>query len=522
MPTGTLPASGKKLWEEVYDKALKGSCKGDESCAAGSAWKAVKNAGWRKVGGKWVKKAILSEFSLRIERASYDKATNTRRWRAVASDTDEDKRGDNMSLELFNDFIDRIKSNEPVPEEFRSDYWSGGMPYISISHYPHLDGKAVPGEIEATYIDGNRLKSKGTFNDTVLGRKCFEAINEDLYGTTKSDYDKVRMSIAFLDWKHQHKGNGFIFERQSIYDVCPECIREYMEDDQKGKIFLRGHLIHEALTRVPANGRTSMEVDKSMGRIATRKDDAASIIGDDEAEELEELQAEIGRSQVLVEFSDTMDDEEDECDDDDQDCKDKKAAKMAKKSEVEDEEVIEDEVETPPADDFRSMLSEFQNIMENRFANIEKLLTPAPPVSTPLDEPITDLVNTFSEVTKQEVSPDEKLRVIQQSYATLGERIIEIIRSQSAPELDKVQAEPIVDNTQLNQLADVVSALSQKFDLLLAKMTEASMPLSGPRVPERRSIQPQPFNPMQNQSGVMNPGQPIKIGDFARRSVGLE
>ena len=27
MPTGSLPASGKKLWEKVYDTALKGSCK---------------------------------------------------------------------------------------------------------------------------------------------------------------------------------------------------------------------------------------------------------------------------------------------------------------------------------------------------------------------------------------------------------------------------------------------------------------------------------------------------------------
>lgn len=43
MPLGNLPESGKKLWERVYDTALKGSCDGDKSCAAGVAWKAVKN-----------------------------------------------------------------------------------------------------------------------------------------------------------------------------------------------------------------------------------------------------------------------------------------------------------------------------------------------------------------------------------------------------------------------------------------------------------------------------------------------
>ena len=34
MPTGSLPESGKKLWEKVYNEALKGSCKGDKECAA--------------------------------------------------------------------------------------------------------------------------------------------------------------------------------------------------------------------------------------------------------------------------------------------------------------------------------------------------------------------------------------------------------------------------------------------------------------------------------------------------------
>jgi len=61
MPTGNLPESGKKLWESVYDTAKKGSCKDakdPEACAAGSAWKAVKNAGWSKdAKGEWHKKA---------------------------------------------------------------------------------------------------------------------------------------------------------------------------------------------------------------------------------------------------------------------------------------------------------------------------------------------------------------------------------------------------------------------------------------------------------------------------------
>jgi len=548
MPTGTLPASGKAIWERVYDKALKGSCKGDEKCAAGSAWKAVKNAGWRKVGDKWVKKSVV-EFSLRIERASYDKATNQRRWRAVASDTDEDIRHDNMSMELFNDFLARISSGEQVPEEFRSEFWSGGMPYISISHYPDLNGQGVPGTIESTYIDGNMFKSKGTFNDTVLGRKCFEAINEDLYGVNKGNFDKVRISIAFLDWMHKHKSNGFIFERKSIYDVCPECIRELIEeDDPQGKVYLKGHLIHEALTRVPVNRRTSMEVDKSMAEsIRTRKEDAASIIGEEEAEMLETAQAKATKSQALVEFSDV----EDECDPEDEECqetekakKDKEhmmsevsneveAAKTDKKEKEDGEEDSEDDEEYRRDMEKKtkanksdveelSLSAKMDNLftmIENKFTNLSAVADNPPTKPSPIGESIAELLATFADVSERDIPSEEKLTLIQQSYAALGTKIVEVIKSQDQP----VQVEtpnPVVDNSQITQLADIVTALSGKVDLLVAKINDASKTPSGPSVPERRSFQPPAFNPMQNMSGAV-PNKPMSIKEFAERSVGL-
>jgi len=40
------------------------------------------------------------------------------------------------------------------------------MPYLSISHYPDLEGKAVPGELQSIYMDGNRLKGRGRFFET--------------------------------------------------------------------------------------------------------------------------------------------------------------------------------------------------------------------------------------------------------------------------------------------------------------------------------------------------------------------
>lgn len=82
------------------------------------------------------------------------------RWRSVNSDIDEDVYGERMSRELFEDFIQHIENNEPIPEQFKSvieeDEWNGGMPYLSIAHYRTGQGRVnVPGEPKNIYLDGN-------------------------------------------------------------------------------------------------------------------------------------------------------------------------------------------------------------------------------------------------------------------------------------------------------------------------------------------------------------------------------
>ena len=50
------------------------------------AWGGVKQAGWKKnEDGVWEKKAQLSSLSLTIKRASFERCTNTMRWRADTS-----------------------------------------------------------------------------------------------------------------------------------------------------------------------------------------------------------------------------------------------------------------------------------------------------------------------------------------------------------------------------------------------------------------------------------------------------
>jgi len=368
LPKGVkgLPAEQQTKWRKVFNSAYEGTCKSSkdrDKCASKVAWS--------QIGDKYKNNAVV-EFSLALTSATHNKKEGTLRWKAVASDTDEDFYHDNMSMELFNDFVSRININELAPQDFRSSYWQGGMPYLSVSHYPDLEGDAVPGSVQGVFIDGVKLKAEGEFSKTPLGLSCYHAICKDLYEEPKPE-NPVRVSIAFLDYGHEHKSNGEQFVRESLDDVCPECIKEHVKGEHPGKIFKKGQLVHLALTRVPANERTSMEVDKSM---TTRKEDAASIVGEELADEIDEKAVLVGKSEALVIKSDEEPeeeevleaeeveveeeepvleelakpmDEEDDCPEDmsEEDCK---KHKQQAKSEVVEEAVIEEKATKKEAD----------------------------------------------------------------------------------------------------------------------------------------------------------------------------
>lgn len=292
MPEG----SGKALWEKVYNERV--AAGDDKEKAAKKAWGALKNAGWKKnENGEWVKgKSEFAEFSMSIVKASFDKENQMMRWRSVNSDTDPDLYDEAMSPELFQDFVNRIENKTPVPEPFDAliceDEWCGGMPYLSLAHYKSGTGKKnVPGEPDSVYVDGAMLKSTGYLYNNPLGKRVFDALNADLYkkksdGTPAVPPDKrVRISIGFLDLQHKHQlddGTEQVFDRTDVGQICHLCSANIGR-----KIYTKGVLVHLALTRVPVNPRTLMEMEKSMGAIVTKKDDAASIIGEDLVEELE-------------------------------------------------------------------------------------------------------------------------------------------------------------------------------------------------------------------------------------------
>lgn len=304
MPTGSLPSDAKDLYEKVYKKYRDEGMSEEE--AAKRAWGAVKNAGYSKgEDGKWHKKSDLSEFSLVMLSVGINKDTGERFWKASTSDILPDSYNDEMSLRLYESFISRIDSGILPPEQYRSEAWQGGMPYVSVAHFRE---HSIAGDTEKVYVDGDVLKARGTFRNTPLGLACFNALCDDLYGQKKANQDRIRVSIAFLDFKHMHKSTGYVFERSETSEVCPECLKERASGTRPGRVFLDGLLIHFAMTRVPVNKRTLMEVEKSM---TTKKEDAASIVGKALAEELEEKEAFVSRSE-LVEKSEEVEKSDDE------------------------------------------------------------------------------------------------------------------------------------------------------------------------------------------------------------------
>ena len=440
---------------------------------------------------------LLQEFSLRLEKASLDKPSGEMHWRMVASDTDADSYNDSMSLELFNDFIGRAESGEQVPDDYRSDFWSGGMPYLSVSHYPDLDGSAVPGVVDAIYVDGTYFKAKGRYNDSLLGHACFKSVLKDLYNPERIDAtDKIRVSIAFLDWAHTHKSNGYEFERKNEDGVCVECLNETLNlmangKTPQGKIFTKGHLVHLAHTRVPVNNRTSLEVDKSM---TTRKEDAASIVGEELADEMDKKAKLIGKSEalvikaedgdiavepvsiptvVIVEEAKTAPSEEDEgedCCDKNSSAYDEKACakkKATKKSEtVELSEII------------RAVVAEMTKPDEPKPVHV-------------LDTVFSEFKSKFDEVYTMSIPADEKLAQLQGAYAKIGEEI-----KKSVTPVEEVT--PVVQQSKdlIMALSEVMNPIAQKLDLIAAKLASQQtmvQPASAPTLPQipvRRSLDP--------------------------------
>ncbi len=291
----TLPKAAQSLWVDTFNGFFE-SCEDPKKIcderAAKIAWSQIRKS-YRKVDDKWIAKSEYDEayhdVLLTITKASLQPDGSVR-WQAVASDTGKDRSEESTSIELFQDWIDRVTYKADIPY-----LPAPKMPFLGVSHYPTLEGFGEAGVTRRMYIDGNTFKADGVFNPNIVGQKLLDEVKSELALIKKGNQPKkpVRISAGWWDIQHYHEDSNFVFTRQSLTDKCPLCEKGQIND----KTYRAGQLDHFAGTRVPMNPRTSLELEeKSMAKKITRREDAESIIGPDLAEEMERRARMVGKS----------------------------------------------------------------------------------------------------------------------------------------------------------------------------------------------------------------------------------
>ncbi len=465
---------------------------------------------------------IIHEFPMLISKASL--YNGEMRWSAVNSDTDWDLYGERMTLELYKGMIAKIKSNVPPPEPFAalviSDYWKGGMPYLSIAHYSDGNGSAVPGEVRELFIDGNQLKAKGTLHDTKLGLAVWKSLKQDEINYKNDlDTDRIRISIAFLDLAHRHGEDGAIFRRKSFTDVCPECQRGVGE-----KIYLDGYLVHLALTRVPVNPRTIIQEDvmTKKAKPTTKFDDAASVLGD---EGLADAVAKSGlemKSDVLVEMSETPAPEETPVTEPVQ----VEETLSVTKSQLAD--MVQDMVskaltaKSADADADEEDMSEEDKMKAKKEKMAEKsdTVSDVPVTKSALDLAVDGLYNVVNSVIGKAGTAEEKLQAIQPTLEEVGLAIVSVVKSS----VGDIPIAPVPANDAvLEAIQSLKSDVSNQIDGIRTEVAtiKAQVTNTPPanRVPAPRSIAPS----MVQKSAIESPADtnPNSVKSIVRRSVGL-
>jgi hypothetical protein len=202
-----------------------------------------------------------------------------------------------------------------------------------------------------------------------------------------------------------------------------------------------------------------MEVDKSM---TTQKEDAASIVGEEQAEELEEKKTLIGKSEALVIKAEDEPVEK---------------AKKEKKKEDEDEE----EEESPKKKKKEEKKAETVEEKTDISLLLEQLKAQmVEPDPHPLDTVLEELKASYDQALETDLSVEDKLRFVQDAYVGVGNQIKSDVQNQPAPEVDG------------SEIMQVLTALSQKVDLLATQIEDKS----ATGIPARRSIQPTQANPL--------------------------
>ena len=432
-----------------------------------------------------VKESALTELSMFVHKATREKKSGVMRLSMVNSDTGEDVYGERMSLELFDDFVYRSDNGLSVPEPFdkvvHEEKWQGGAPYLSIAHYKSSAFDEFPGEQEKLYRDGEKLKSVDILYDNPLGRAVWKSVYNDLYEEEKTHEDPVRVSIGFIDLAHKHEleDGEIYFERKSLEDKCEACA-----EGVGGKVYLKGHLVHKAFTRVPVHPRTDVEIEMKSA-IETKKQDAESIIGEEfEINEKSSIRDDV----MVVKAEDSRDLEQ---------LEDKMDEKYTQEEVVEEvaTEPVEEVVEEPKED----VVVVEESVIEEKSVFVIKA---------------EEIGAKVKELTEKGLYGDEALQQIQPLYNDFGETL----KSELAPKGEAAA----IQSAMKSAIAEAIAGL--KGDIVAEVVKELSGAIQQPVQQKAQDVSiPAPRSLTVAKAKIAPEGQKqlSQIERIAQKSVGL-
>lgn len=263
-----LPDHAKEIWVAAFNSAWDSwdsgkTDLGQEQYAFAVAWGAVKKL-YKKVDGEWQKRDRAVVGDGYFTRVWTDQA-GVRRWKATTGDDGVDQYATRMTRDFQTDMVARAKT---------------APPWLGISHYGRY---SQVGTIDRLYLDGRKLKAEGRWLTDAKDDLQRELVDAAYAAALEESellpaHRSIRTSIAFYPEAFEIEDCGVI-------------------------AYTRGWLQHLALTTRAANSRADFGLDeeddtmpgkRSKTRREQRRDDAASIVGDDLAGRLFDIEGAMG------------------------------------------------------------------------------------------------------------------------------------------------------------------------------------------------------------------------------------
>jgi hypothetical protein len=243
--------------------------------------------------------------------------------------------------------------------------------------------------------------------------------------------------------------------------------------------------------------------------MTTRKEDAESIVGEELAEELEHEAKLVGKSEAVVERTD---DDEELVEVEVSEPEVEEVSVEGENIETPEEEVAELEVASLPVEDVAPEETEIQ-ALSREVRELIGIIKPPEKEPHLFDTVFGELRAQYDEVMEMDLSPDEKLQLLQDPFTELGN----VLRSGVSATPARETQEVVPDVVTKAELEASLNPLIEQVSLLVAQLEGgASANTIRTATSQRRSV-----SPLALKRAAPIEEKPNSFASVARRSVGI-